>query len=90
MELNWRACYKPHEFLIKGTELSQALCGQNKRYALIEVRCYNKDGHADRFFRIRDAATVSDENIKNGKRPQIVFETFDYDAAIKYIEDNPH
>lgn len=86
----WHPIYECDKFLVKGTELSQALCGPNKRYALIEVRCYDKDNHADRFYRIRDAATVSDEDVKSGKRPKIVFETEHYNAALKYISDNLH
>lgn len=53
-------------------------------------RRYDEDGHADRGYSIRDATTISDEDIKNGKRPkQIAFFHYEDDAIdfIKSLKD---
>ena len=87
--LKWHSLnYKPQDYFVKGTELTQALAGSNKRYALIEVRCYDKDCNAELLYRVRDAATVSDEQVKAGVRPKVVFESLDYDEALNYCKNN--
>lgn len=89
MELNWRTLTPSNspKFMVKGTELNQALCRlHNSRYAIVEVRRYDQNGHADRGYSIRDATTVSDADVKAGKKPkQIAY--FDYeDDAINFIK----
>ena len=50
------------------------------------IQRYNSDRQADRGYSIRDAATVSDEDVKNGKKPkQIAYFLFE-DEAINYIK----
>lgn len=74
------------KYMVKGTELNQAIVpGYGCRYALVEVRTYGADGHADRGYSIRDAHTVSDAEVIAGKRPkQIAFFNFE-DDALAYI-----
>jgi hypothetical protein len=86
-ELQWRTLIPSSDrrYTVKGHELNQAVCGQNSRFALIEVRSLDKDRHLDLVYRVRDAHTVSDDDIKAGKRPQVVFENYDIDAAINFI-----
>jgi hypothetical protein len=76
------------KYMVKGTELNYMFAGVNSRYAIVEVRSYDKDRNADRSYIIRDAYTVSDEDIKNGVRPKIVAR-FDFeDDALKYCQNN--
>lgn len=88
MQLYWRSLpYAPHKFMVVGTELSQAIVPNcNSRYAIVEVRRYDENRQADRGYSIRDAATVSDEDIRNGKRPkQIAYFKYE-DAAIEFLK----
>ena len=93
MELNWQPLTPSNspKFMVKGTELNQAVCRlHNSRYAIVEVRTYDVNRQADRGYSIRDAATISDEDIKNGKRPkQIAFFHYEDDAIdfIKSLKD---
>ena len=71
-------------FLTKGTELSVAICGHHCRYQICEVRSY-RDGFADRTYLIRDAETVTlDEVMNEDIRPRVVYRTDDIDKAISY------
>ena len=74
--------------MVKGTELNQAIVpGNLSRYALVEVRTYDKDGHADRGYSVRDAATVTDAEVAEGKKPkQIAFFNFE-DDAINFVNN---
>lgn len=75
------------KYMVKGTELNQAIVpGYLSRYAIVEVRTYDADRHADRGYSIRDANTVSDADVKAGKKPkQIAFFNFE-DDALNYIK----
>ena len=73
-------------FMVKGTELSVALCGAHSRFQLCEIRAYDAERNADRTYAIRDADTVTDAERKVGKRPSIVAWESDLDAAIAYCE----
>ena len=86
--LTWRSITASHDsrFMIKGTELSSALCGPHRRFALIEVRCYDVDGFADRRYRLRDATLVTLEEVRNGRRPPIVWEGATYEEAMLAID----
>lgn len=88
--MNWRPITPSNspKYMVKGTELNQAIVpGHQSRYALVEVRTYDKEGHADRGYSVRDAATVTDEDVKNGKKPkQIAFFNFE-DDAINYVNN---
>lgn len=76
------------KFMVKGTELNYMLAGANSRFAIVEVRSYDKDRNADRMYAIRDANTVSDEDIKNGVRPKIVAWFSFEDDALEYCKNN--
>jgi len=76
------------KYMVMGTELNYMLAGVNSRYAIVEVRSYDKDRNADRLYIIRDAHTVSDEDIKNGVRPKIVARFNFEDDALKYCQNN--
>lgn len=61
------------KFMVKGTELSAAIVpGTLSRFQICEVRAYDADGHADRKCVVRDAATVTDAQVREGKRSAIV------------------
>lgn len=46
--------------------------GTLSRFQICEIRAYDADGHADRRYAIRDASTVTDAQVREGKRSQIV------------------
>ncbi len=75
-----------HNFMVKGHELSQATYGPNKRFCIIEVRCYDAERLPDRRYRVRDAHTVSDADVKAGKRPAIVHEAWTLDEALAWCD----
>ena len=89
MQLNWKSITPSNspKFMVTGTELNQAIVpGFNGRYAIVEVRRYDEDRHADRGYSIRDAETISDEDIRNGKKPkQIAYFKYE-DDAINFIK----
>lgn len=74
------------KFLVKGHELSQALYGPNSRFAIIEVRTYDKDRFGGVRYRVRDAVTVSDADVRKGKRPAIVHECPTLDQAVAWCD----
>lgn len=76
------------KYMVKGTELNQAIVpGYNSRYAIVEIRTYDANWHADRGYSIRDADTISDEDVRNGKKPkQIAFFNFE-DDALNFIKN---
>ena len=93
MELNWQSLTPSNspKLMVKGAELNQAVCRlHNSRYAIVEVRIYDINRHADTGYSIRDAATVSDAEVKAGKRPkQIAYFNYEDDAInfIKSLKD---
>lgn len=91
--LNWTSLVssRDQKFLVKGTELACAIVpNHHSRFALYEVRRYvtgdNGKWWSDVGYRIRDAATVSDADLKNGKRPRVVFEAEGMDEALAAVE----
>lgn len=76
------------KFLVKGTELNTKVCGHLSRYQLCEIRSYKDDGFADRIYYVRDAHTISDFDVRNGKRPDIVARFDNEDDAMKFILKN--
>ena len=91
LHLNWRSLCPSHspKFLVKGTELSFAICGPLSRFAVYEVRSYDAERNADRQYVIRDAETVSDADLKAGKRPAIVARFDGLDEVEQFLEDKP-
>lgn len=88
--LNWRTITPTTSaaFLVKGTELSFAIVPHTRcRFGISEVRTVLRTANGqdyDRQYCVRDAAAVSDVEVKDGKRPPVVA-TFDSDLdAIKF------
>jgi hypothetical protein len=74
------------KFLVSGTELNNRIVpGTRSRYQLCEVRSYDREARThDRRYAVRDAATVTDADIREGKRPAIVA-WFDFeDSALNF------
>jgi hypothetical protein len=92
--LNWRTVTNERDsrFMVKGTELSRAIIpGFNSRFMLYDVRCYvwcdaSQRNEADRTYCIRDAATVSDEQVRDGVRPAIVWRGESEEEAILWCK----
>ncbi len=77
-------------FNVKGTELSGAIL-PNPRFAVYEVRSLESDGMPSVFFRVRDAETVTDAEIRDGIRPRVCREATTLEAALDGLEwDNCH
>lgn len=85
--LNWHTVTGSNspKFMVKGTILATALCGQNSRYKLSEIRCYDAEGHADRRYTVADAEAISDVEVKAGKRPPMVARFNDYSEALEFV-----
>lgn len=80
------------KFLVKGHELAQALVVPGYRFAIIEVRSQEIDENGVRYpgtrYRVRDAHTVSDADVKAGKRPGVVFDCQGFDEALAWCEQH--
>lgn len=75
-------------FLTKGTILSQAIFGPNKRYMAQEIRSYDRDNMPDRRYVVRDAETISDHQVKLKVQPKIVFQTESYDQLLTFVKSH--
>lgn len=77
MSLNWQAVtdYRDPKWSVKGTRLAQAVYGWKSRFAIVEIRTLDLGVR----YGIADADTVSDADVKAGKRPEIVrsYDTLD-------------
>lgn len=60
------------ECLVKGIELATLVCGPLSRFQICAHRVYDAEGFADEAYRVRDAHTVTDAQVKEGVRPEIV------------------
>lgn len=91
--LNWKSTnYDQSKFFHKGTELAVALCGGYSRFQICETRIMTNDTEYpyDLDYRVRDAATVSDAEVREGKRPEVVASFSDLDEAIAFcMERDP-
>lgn len=87
--LNWRTVTPSNhaQFLVKGTELSNAIYGQCSRFQICEIRCMGDDGFHDRHYYVRDAATVTLTQVANGARPEIVGRFVTLDGAMDYCDE---
>lgn len=78
-------------FLIRGTELSVMIVPDTMhRFQLCEMRTYDR-GEAfphGRNYVVRDAATVTDAQVREGVRPAIVARFPDELAAIEWCKNN--
>jgi hypothetical protein len=73
--LSWRGLpYSRDAFLTKGTELAFAYVpGTLSRFAIYETRGgRDEHGYPTLVYRLRDSATVSDADLRAGKRPSVV------------------
>jgi hypothetical protein len=90
--LSWRTVThsQSDRFLVAGTELSKAIVpGTLSRFQLCEIRTYDRgeDFPHGRRYAIRDAATVSDADVREGKRPAIVASFRDELAALEWCAE---
>jgi hypothetical protein len=71
---NWRTLIGSAnpKFMVKGHELAVTLYGEASRFAVYEVRSLEADGYCGTRYRIRDAETVSDADVRAGKFAQVV------------------
>lgn len=90
-DLNWQSIVTSYDrnYMVKGTELARALCGPNSRFAIYEVRTLAVDPDGKRYsdvqYRVRDAETVSDNQVRHGVRPKIVYTGDTLDAALQAV-----
>lgn len=88
----WRTVTPSNDsrFLVRGTELSVMIVpGTLSRFQLCEVRTYEtgEPFPHGRKYAIRDAATVSDEQVREGKRPAIIKWFPDELAALEWCAE---
>lgn len=74
MSLNWQAVtdHRDPKWSVKGTRLAQAVYGWKSRFAIVEIRAIDFGVR----YGVSDADTVSDADVKAGKRPDII-KTYD-------------
>lgn len=89
--LTWRTVTHSQspQFLVRGTELSRAIVpGTLSRFQICEMRTYDRTDSFPhgREYVIRDAATVSDSQVREGKRPAVVSRHADELAALEWCE----
>lgn len=87
--LDWRTVThsQSDKFMVRGTELSRAIVpGTLSRFQICEVRTYNRIDvfPYGREYLVRDAATVTDEQVREGKRPAVVSRHADELAALEW------
>lgn len=91
--LEWRTVThsQSDKFLVRGTEITNAIVpGTLSRFQICEIRTYDRGDpfpHG-RKYAIRDAATVSDAQVRDGKRPEIVHWAKDELAALEWCAEN--
>lgn len=90
--LDWRTVThsQSDRFMVRGTELSKAIVpGTLSRFQICEMRTYDRDDQFPhgRNYAIRDAATVTDAQIREGKRPAIVKWFHDELAALEWCAE---
>ena len=60
-------------FMVKGVELANAIVPETLcRFQVCEHRAYTAQREPDVIYRVRDAETVSDAQVRDGIRPAIV------------------
>lgn len=89
--LTWRTIVSSRDpkYTVKGTELAcAAVPNTMHRFAVYEVRTLEADGGLGVKYRIRDAQTVTDSEVRAGVRPRIVFENLLEDECLHWCEEN--
>ena len=87
IRLEWRTLpYDSSKYFVVGTEIAAAYVpGTLSRFAIVETRGYPRlNGPGDVYYVVRDAATVSDDDVRSEKRAKIVARFDNYDEAIEW------
>lgn len=88
--LDWRSVTPSNSplYFVKGTVLAIAIVpGTLSRFAIAEIRTWDGANSAVRYS-VRDASTVLDADIRNGKSPREVASFDGIDAALNYCQNN--
>ena len=87
--LQWHQIVKSTDsgYLVSGTELASAYVPNTlSRFKIYEIRGRWKDGYADTTYVVRDAETITMDDIKNGNRPHIVFRNPDLEKCLGFVK----
>lgn len=87
--LDWRTITPSNDQKrwVKGCELESCIPpGFLSRFRIVSIRVYDADRNADVRYSVRDAATVTDAEVKAGKLPRSVGEFATLEEALKAIE----
>ena len=79
--------------MVEGTELNVTVCGHLSRFQICEIRHWIRNGkeqEADRIYFVRDASTVTLEQVREGKRPNVVARFATLDEAEAFVISNPY
>ena len=89
--LEWRTLpYEPSQYLVVGTEIAAAFVpGTLSRFVIIETRGYPRKENGrtvagDVYYRVSDAATVTDDEVREGKRAEVVARFDGVDEALEW------
>ena len=76
-------------FMVNGTELARAMFpGSLSRFMIVSIRHHDTtENLASEHYIVRDAETVTLQDMAHGKRSKIVFQSEDYDAIIAYCAE---
>ena len=74
------------KFMVKGHELAVTLYGDNARFSVSEVRVIEADGYCGTRYRVRDAHTVTDAEVRAGKSSQVVADGLTWDEVEAFVE----
>ena len=89
--LDWRTIRNSRDpkFMVKGHELESCIpSGFLSRFRIVSVRTYDVDRYADVFYRVYDAETVTDADVRAGKFSQPVANFDTLEETLAAIE--PH
>lgn len=87
--LDWRTVCPSNDrkHLVKGTELESCIPpGFASRFRIASVRTYDADRNADALYRVYDAETVNDAQVREGILPASVGQYPTLEAALAAIE----
>lgn len=89
-DLYWRVVLDPNDskYMVKGHVLSTAFVPEtNSRFMIEEVRCMYADRTMGVNYRVRDAATVSDAEVRDGKMSKVVFYADTIDDCLSWVDE---
>lgn len=92
MAASWRSLinHRDPRFMVKGHELAVSF-RSGYRFAVYEVRTLEADGHCGTAYRIRDAHTVSDAEVRARVAPKVVADGLTWDEVEAFCgEDHEH